>query len=70
MTKFPFPLPSRYELTGERIGGGQGYVYICMDKYLDRKVAVKVMKSRSDAELLKEELNAMCEIRSRCSAPH
>jgi len=64
MTKFPFPLPARYQPTGERLGGGQGYVYVCDDRFLDRKVAIKVMHSRGDDAQLKAELQALCEIRS------
>jgi eukaryotic-like serine/threonine-protein kinase len=65
MTAFPFPLPSRYLPTKERMDGGQGYVYVCKDVYLDRKVAIKVMKAKGDATALKHELSALCEIRSR-----
>jgi eukaryotic-like serine/threonine-protein kinase len=65
MTKFPFPLPDRYEPTDERMTGGQGYVHVCHDRYLDRKVAIKIMKTKEDAVALKKELSALCEIRSR-----
>jgi serine/threonine protein kinase len=65
MIKFPFPLPARYEPTGERLGGGQGYVYVCKDSYLDRNVAIKVMHSKGDGVQLKRELRALCDIRSR-----
>lgn len=64
MMKFPFPLPARYEPTGERLGGGQGYVYVCKDSYLDRKVAIKVMRSRGDSAQLMKELRTLCDIRS------
>jgi len=67
MTKFPFPLPPRYEVqaTEQRMGGGQGYVYVCKDTYLDRNVAIKVMKAKGDAAALTSELSALCEIKSR-----
>jgi eukaryotic-like serine/threonine-protein kinase len=66
MMKFPFPLPDRYESAVEdRLDGAQGYVYICHDKYLDRKVAIKVMKTKASISALKKELSALCEIRSR-----
>jgi eukaryotic-like serine/threonine-protein kinase len=62
---FPFKLPPRYEPNGERLEGGQGYVYICIDKFLERKVAIKVMKVISDGEVLKREIASLSEIRSR-----
>lgn len=65
MTKFPFPLPNRYVPTGNRMEGGQGFVYVCEDTYLDRRVAIKVMRLKADAASLKKELKAMCELRSR-----
>jgi serine/threonine-protein kinase len=64
MIKFPFPLPDRYQPPGERLGGGQGYIYVCRDSFLDRKVAIKVMHSKGDGVQLKKELRALCEIRS------
>jgi serine/threonine protein kinase len=64
-TVFPFPLPPRYEQPTERLEGGQGYVYVCRDEYLDRRVAIKVMKSKGDMSLLRAELAALCDIRSR-----
>jgi serine/threonine-protein kinase len=45
--------------------GGQGYVHVCNDRYLDRLVAIKVMKTKGDSAALKKELSALCEIRSR-----
>ena len=62
---FPFKLPPRYEFNGERLEGGQGYVYICADTFLQRKVAIKVMKLLSDGEVLKREIARLSEIRSR-----
>lgn len=64
MVKFPFPLPSRYVPTGERSQGAQGYVHVCRDTFLDRLVAIKVIKSKTDVEDLRKELKALCEIRS------
>jgi serine/threonine-protein kinase len=61
----PFKFPERYEFTGERLEGGQGYVYICKDKWLDRTVAVKVMKDIPDAALLRQELAMLRGIRSK-----
>jgi serine/threonine-protein kinase len=62
---FPFKLPSRYEYDSERLEGGQGYVYVCIDTFLQRRVAIKVMKLLSDGELLKKEIASLSEIRSR-----
>jgi serine/threonine protein kinase len=45
--------------------GGQGYVYVCNDKFLERKVAIKVMKAKGDTARLRKELNVLCEIKSR-----
>lgn len=64
MKKFPFPLPTRYEYTGDRMTGGQGHVYVCHDNYLERKVAIKVMKARAGLDDLKRELVAMCKVAS------
>lgn len=61
---FPFTLPPRYTFNGQRLEGGQGYVYVCHDTYLDRPVAIKVMKKVSDADLLRKELAALRDVRS------
>jgi len=60
-----FKLPSRYEYVGPRYEGGQGYVSIYKDTNLDRKVAVKYMKSVADAEVLRKELSALRDLSSR-----
>src|SRR6266478_3564266 len=62
---FPFKLPTRYVYEGPTLDGGQGAVYVCRDKYLDRKVAIKVMKGVSDATEIGKELAAIQGIRSR-----
>src|SRR3954467_9459055 len=64
MMSLPFSLPARYEFAGERLKGGQGYVYVCRDKFLERKVAIKVMANVADNDILKHELAAMREVRS------
>ena len=64
MAKFPFTLPPRYEFTGESLHGGQGFVYICNDRFLSRKVAIKVMSSVSDSEVLRQEFATMRDIQS------
>jgi eukaryotic-like serine/threonine-protein kinase len=58
-------LPARYSYEGPTLDGGQGAVYVCRDKYLDRKVAIKVMKGASDATEIGKELEAIQGIRSR-----
>lgn len=63
--KFPFTLPTRYAVGDERREGGQGYVYICEDTFLQRKVAIKVMKVTSDPDVIKKEIASLSEIRSR-----
>jgi serine/threonine-protein kinase len=62
---FPFQLPPRYVYEGPTLDGGQGAVYVCRDKYLDRKVAIKVMNSVSNAAEIGKELAAIQGIRSR-----
>jgi eukaryotic-like serine/threonine-protein kinase len=62
---FPFKLPTRYSYEGPTLEGGQGNVYVCRDKYLDRQVAIKVMTGTSDAAEIKKELSAIQSVRSR-----
>jgi serine/threonine protein kinase len=62
---FPFKLPARYSYEGPTLDGGQGEVYVCRDLYLDRKVAIKVMKGVSDATEIGKELAAIQGVRSR-----
>jgi eukaryotic-like serine/threonine-protein kinase len=62
---FPFKLPTRYVYEGLTLDGGQGAVYVCRDLYLDRKVAIKVMKGVSDAAEIGKELAAIQGVRSR-----
>jgi serine/threonine protein kinase len=44
---------------------GQGEVYVCNDKFLDRKVAIKVMTNVSETEEIRKELASIQAIRSR-----
>src|SRR5690349_19523461 len=60
-----FKIPNRYEYLGPRILGGQGYVYVYKDTFLARPVAIKEMKRIGDAKVLRDELAAIGEIRSR-----
>jgi len=62
---FPFKLPTRYIYEGPTLNGGQAAVYVCRDRYLDRKVAIKVMKGVSDATEIGKELAAIQGVRSR-----
>lgn len=61
----PFKIPDRYAYKGPRLAGGQGYVYIYQDTFLQRDVAIKVMKDPRDADELRGELSRIREIRSR-----
>jgi serine/threonine protein kinase len=62
---FPFKLPNRYACEGPTFDGGQGKVYVCRDKYLDRRVALKVMTAVSDAAEIRKELAAIQGVRSK-----
>ena len=62
---FPFKLPTRYVYEGPTLDGGQGAVYVCRDVYLDRKVAIKVMKGASDLTEIGKEMSAIQGVRSR-----
>jgi serine/threonine protein kinase len=65
---FPFGLPERYKFSGERLEGGQGYVYICDDTFLARRVAIKVMKNVLDASALRSEFAALRDVWSQHTA--
>lgn len=62
--QLPFKFPDRYSYTGERLSGGQGYVYICNDSDLERDVAVKVVSAPNDLNALRQELAVLAAIRS------
>ena len=64
-TGVTFKIPDRYEYIGPRLVGGQGYVYVYIDTFLKRKVAIKEMRYPEDANSLREELAKISEIRSR-----
>ncbi|GAH59174.1 unnamed protein product, partial [marine sediment metagenome] len=64
-TGVTFIIPDRYEYIGPRLVGGQGYVYVYIDTFLKRKVAIKEMRYPEDANSLREELAKISEIRSR-----
>lgn len=56
---------SRYEPTGETAAGGLGEVVFCMDKNLDRKVAIKFGLATGEHRRLLDELAALQRIRSK-----
>src|ERR1700727_1533000 len=62
---FPFKLPARYTYEGPTFEGGQGSVYVCRDKFLDRKVAIKVLLGATDPSELSTELAAIQGVRSK-----
>ena len=62
--QLPFKFPERYSYEGQRLEGGQGYVYICGDALLDRTVAIKVVSTPAHMKSLKQELSFLTTIRS------
>ena len=60
-----FKIPKRYKYEGKTLEGGQGYVHLYRDLFLDRPVAIKEMKRIRDAEVLRDELARIREVRSR-----
>lgn len=60
-----FKLPERYQPTNEFYEGGQGVVCIYDDRDLDRKVAVKFLKSKVDQSILLQEMASLRSIRSK-----
>lgn len=61
----PFSLPDRYKFKKKKVSGGQGAVYICVDTYLSRKVAIKRLHDSSDTESQIREITARAKIRSK-----
>jgi len=61
----PFALPSRYQYQSEVLRGGQGDVFICRDKSLDRLVAIKTLRDTKDAPALAREIDARAKIKSK-----
>jgi len=60
-----FKLPERYQPTDESYEGGQGIVCVYHDRDLDRKVAVKFLKSNVDESVLLQEMASLRSIRSK-----
>jgi serine/threonine protein kinase len=61
---FPVKLPDRYAYTGDEFAGAQGIVYKCLDRHLNRFVAIKVMKDLQNSEQLVQELASLRDIKS------
>lgn len=60
-----FPLPARYEYAGETLAGGQGKVYVCRDKNLDRKVAIKHLHPAINVAAMLKEVAAHSKVKSK-----
>lgn len=58
-------LPSRYEAIQSPLCGGFGAVYICRDRQLERKVAIKFIKNVGEEGRLKDEFLALMRLRSK-----
>ena len=58
-------LPKRYTNVKPLDGGGMSNVFWGVDSFLDRKVAIKVLKDGVNPKWLKEELNSLIKIRSK-----
>ena len=58
-------LPDRYEATGKKFSGGQGDVYICLDKYLEREVAIKIAEKTKLKYGLTDEISALNAVSSK-----
>lgn len=58
-------LPERYKDSGGFSSGGMGTVVFCEDTVLERKVAVKFIKNKSDHRRMLDELAALMKVRSK-----
>lgn len=58
-------LPERYKDSGGFSSGGMGTVVFCEDTVLERKVAVKIIKNKSDHRRLLDEMAALMKVRSK-----
>ena len=58
-------LPPRYETATKTFSGGQGQVLVCKDTYLNREVAIKVIKDATDRETLQREIASLSAIESK-----
>jgi serine/threonine protein kinase len=60
-----FPLPARYEYAGETLAGGQGKVYVCRDKNLERQVAIKALHAAINIAAMLTEIAAHSKVKSK-----
>ena len=58
-------IPPRYQPTGESSDGGMGSVFICDDKVLERKVAIKFIHNLIHQRRMIDELAALLKMRSK-----
>lgn len=58
-------LPDRYTQIALPASGGFSHVICCMDRHLDRKVAIKFIQDESNKKLLLKELSALLQMRSK-----
>lgn len=61
----PYTLPARYKVLPTTFKGGQGDILICLDVFLDRKVAIKIFDSAVPGGNLQQEISILSEISSR-----
>lgn len=57
--------PARYEYLGKQFSGGQGLVYLCRDKNLERDVAIKFIQNVQNFGRLLDEITALQKVRSK-----
>lgn len=58
-------LPERYEYSGNSFNGGMAGVHECVDRYLERKVAIKILPKDYEQRRLLDELRALLRLRSK-----
>jgi serine/threonine-protein kinase len=61
----PFRLPDRFEFLNKTLAGGQAFVYLCRDKFLDRQVALKAPKSPITEGAVRKELAILSGLKSK-----
>jgi eukaryotic-like serine/threonine-protein kinase len=57
--------PDRYEATGVAGGGGMGEIHECIDRHLNRRVILKMLKGGEEDRRLLDEQKALIKIRSK-----
>src|SRR5579885_3389443 len=58
-------LPPRYGAPTKVFSGGQGQVLICRDTFLNREVAIKILKDVTDKDTLQREIAFLSAIESK-----